>query len=81
MTAVLVVGQFFLVLFRLKFCLCSDTSEYAWSLVHLQASLQVSDTMFCNLTSQRTELIPQKAVKYEVRSSAVCKFYLMKSST
>ncbi|CAH3111707.1 unnamed protein product [Porites lobata] len=43
-----------------------DTSEYAWSLVHLQASLHVSDTMFCNLTSQRTELIPQKAVKYEV---------------
>lgn len=71
----------FLVLFQLKFRFYSDTSEYAWSLVHLQASLHASDTMFCNLTSQRTELIPQKAVKYEVRSSPVCKLYLMKSST
>lgn len=69
------------VLFQLKFRFYSDASEYAWSLVHLQASLHVSDTMFCNLTSQRTELIPQKAVKYEVRSSAVSKLYLMKSST
>ena len=71
----------FFVLFQLKFCFYSGTSEYAGSLVHLQASLHVSDTMFCNLTSQRTELITQKAVKYEVRSSAVRKFYLTKSST
>ena len=44
-----------------------ETSTHAWSLTHLQASLHVSDATVLNMTSRRTELIPQKTVKYEVR--------------
>lgn len=40
---------------------------HPWSLSHLQASLHVSDATVLNVTSLRTELIPQKAVKYAVR--------------
>ncbi|KAJ7371019.1 hypothetical protein OS493_028176 [Desmophyllum pertusum] len=43
-----------------------ETSAHSWSLTHLQASLRVSDAKVLNMTSQRTELIPQKAVKYEM---------------
>ena len=46
-----------------------ETSAHSWSLTHLQASLRVSDATVLNMTSRRTELIPQKAVKYEVRST------------
>ena len=44
-----------------------DTNTHPWSLIHLQASLHVSDATVLTVTSLRTELIPQKAVKYEVR--------------
>ena len=46
---------------------CPETSMHPWSLSHLQASLHVSDATVLNVTSLRTELIPQKAVKYAVR--------------
>lgn len=44
-----------------------ETCTHEWSLTHLQASLHVSDATVLNMTSRRTELIPQQAVKYEVR--------------
>lgn len=44
-----------------------ETSKHPWSLIHLQASLHVSDATALTVTSLRTELIPQKAVKYAVR--------------
>lgn len=44
-----------------------ETSKHPWSLTHLQASLHVSDATALTVTSLRTELIPQKAVKYAVR--------------
>ena len=44
-----------------------ETSTHPWNLTHLQASLHVSDATVLTVTSLRTELIPQKAVKYAVR--------------
>lgn len=44
-----------------------ETNRHPWSLTHLQASLYVSDAKVLKMTSLRTELIPQRAVKYEVR--------------
>jgi len=44
-----------------------ESSTHRWNLAHLKASLHVSDATVLTVTSLRTELIPQKAVKYAVR--------------
>ena len=51
---------------------CPETSTHPWNLTHLQASLGVSDATVLTVTSLRTELIPQKAVKYAVRWKEMC---------
>ena len=50
-----------------KYLCYTDTSSHSWSLDHLHASLHLSDATILNVTSRRSELIPQKAVRYEVR--------------
>ncbi|PFX25178.1 Cation channel sperm-associated protein subunit gamma [Stylophora pistillata] len=49
----------------------ADTSLHSWSLEHLRASLHLSDATILNLTSRRSELVPQKAVRYEIWNSCL----------